>query len=167
LALKTEEEGYQLYRTATKQAKQNFTRSVFDQLAKDELLHKDLINRFYTHLKTTNEWKSLSANDTDYQSSKKKMKTIFSDALSEAKENQLDFTDDEVNAYRKAVEFEKNGVEMYNDLYKKSTDQFAQKFYGFLREMEQEHYELLERTLSYINQSDNYYLLEEGWTLDD
>ena len=62
---------------------------------------------------------------------------------------------------------EKNGVILYDRLYKETADQFAKKFYSFLSEMEQEHYELLDNTLSYIQRPSNYYLLEEGWTLDD
>jgi rubrerythrin len=167
IALQTEEEGYQLYQTASKHTQQEFTKSVFTQLAKDELLHKDLIKRFYSRLKETDSWGDLSEEDKDYKKSKQNMKTIFSGALRDAKTGKLEFTNSDINAYQKAVEFEKNGVKLYDRLSKETADQFAKKFYAFLREMEQEHYELLDNTLTYIQRPSNYYLLEEGWTLDD
>lgn len=167
LALKTEEEGYKMYKAAADLDIGSLTRAMFAQLAKDELLHKDLIKRFYTQLKEAGSWKELSEKDRDYTASKKGMKTIFSDALKAAKKGGLDFTATDNDAYRKAIEFEKNGMEMYDRLYNKTSDPAARQFYAFLREMEREHMEILERAVQYLNSPDNYYLLEEGWTLDD
>ena len=46
LALQTEDEGYKLYKGAADLKLSKMTHDIFAQLAKDELLHKDLIKRF-------------------------------------------------------------------------------------------------------------------------
>ncbi|GAB4377571.1 MAG: hypothetical protein Kow0042_25510 [Calditrichia bacterium] len=167
IALQTEEEGYKLYRSAAKLKANELTTAIFDQLAKDELMHMDLIKRFYAHLKDAGSWGELSEKDKDYQSAKMRMKTIFSKALDDAKKGSLNFTESEKDAYERAVQFEKDGVSLYNRLHQESDDVLAKKFYFFLREMEQEHLELLDNTLQYLQNPDNWYLLQEGWTLED
>lgn len=168
LALRTEEEGYELYKGAAKLKLNDLTAALFAQLAKDELMHKDLIRRFYAKLKESDSWGELSEEDKNYKgSSEQKYKTIFSDALVEAKKGTPAFTNTDKEAYRKAFEFEKRGMELYDRLYNKTADPVAKKFYLFLREMEREHMELLDNAIRYVDNPDSYYLLEEGWTMED
>ncbi|HFE64797.1 MAG TPA: hypothetical protein ENK14_10350 [Caldithrix sp.] len=168
LALRTEEEGYALYKRAAKLKLNDLTAALFSQLAKDELMHKDLIRRFYAKLKKSDSWTELSEEDKNYQGgSKQKYKTIFSDALAETKKVAPVFTSTDKEAYQKALEFEKKGMELYDRLYNETTDPVAKKFYLFLREMEREHMELLDNAIRYVESPDNYYILEEGWTMED
>ncbi len=167
LALQTEEEGYELFRKAADAASSEFVKDLFNQLAKDELLHKNLIKKFYLHLKDTGSWAELSPEDKDLDAHDKEIKTIFSKALDQAKGGTLDIGDSDVEVYRRAVQFEKDGADLYDRLYNETDDEKAKKFYAFLRQMEQEHMELLDNTLQYLENPDNWYLLQEGWTLED
>jgi len=167
LALQTEEEGHELFRKAADAAQSEFVKDLFNQLAKDELLHKNLIKKFYSHLQETGSWAELSPEDKDLDVHDKEIKTIFSKALDQAKERVLDIGESDVEVYRRAVQFEKDGADLYDRLYNETDDEKAKKFYAFLRQMEQEHMELLDNTLQYLENPDNWYLLQEGWTLED
>ncbi len=167
LALKTEQEGYQMFRQAAEQATNEFVKRLFMRLAKDELLHMDLIKRFYADLQNKNSWRDLSEAERDISEAQHEMKTIFSDALEKAKMGDLVFSDKDVEIYRKAAQFEKDGMDLYDKLYNETQDEKARRFYAFLREMEREHMEILDNTLQYLDNPDNWYLLTEGWSMED
>jgi rubrerythrin len=167
LALKTEEEGYKLYRTGAEQTGNELVKSIFNQLLKDELMHMDLIKRFYAHLNASKSWGELSPSERNYKGIKGQMKTIFSEQLKKSKSDKPQFTDNDVQVYQQAIDFENKGVKMYDRLFNETDDKKAKQFYSFLRDMEQEHADVLDNTYQYLNNPDSWYLMEEGWTLDD
>ncbi len=167
LALKTEKEGYEMFRKAAEQASNDFVKRLFMRLAKDELLHMDLIKRFYADSQKKKSWRELSDAEKDISEAKTEMKTIFTDALEKAKIGELVFSDKDVEIYRKAAQFEKDGTDLYDKLYNETDDPKARRFYAFLREMEREHMEILDNTLQYLENPNNWYLLTEGWSMED
>jgi rubrerythrin len=166
LALKTEEEGYKLYKFGADQAKSEFVKTIFTQLFKDEFMHTDLIKRFYAHINKSNDWSELTKEEKDYKGLKGEIKTIFTTALKNTSESEKNFSESDKEVYKRAIEFEKNGVKMYTKFYNDTHDEKAKKFYSFLRDMEQEHWDVLDDTYQYLNDPDGYYLRKEGWTLD-
>jgi rubrerythrin len=86
--------------------------------------------------------------------------------LDEIKSGDASFSDTDIEVYQEAIDFEKNGVEMYDKFYNEMQDDGARKFYAFLRDMEQEHADVLENTFQYLKDPDNWYMQQEGWTLD-
>ncbi len=166
LALKTEEEGYKLYRDGAAQSKNEFVKSIFEQLFKDELMHMDLIKRFYAELNEAGSWAKLSEEEKNYKGLKGELKTIFTTTLKNVESGKETITASDKEVYQRAIEFEKHGVKMYSDLYAETSDDKAKKFYSFLRDMEQEHADVLDDTYQYLEDPDNWYLKEEGWTLD-
>ena len=166
LALKTEEEGYKLYKFGADQAKNEFVKTIFTQLFKDELMHTDLIKRFYAHLNESGDWSELTKGEKDYKGLKGEIQTIFSTELKRTTESDDKISESDKEVYKKAIEFENNGVRMYAKFYNETDDDKAKKFYAFLRDMEQEHSDVLDDTYQYLNDPDGYYLRKEGWTLD-
>jgi rubrerythrin len=55
---------------------------------------------------------------------------------------------------------------MYDRLLNETKDEKASQFYAFLRDMEQDHADVLDNTFQYLKNPDNWYLQQEGWTLD-
>jgi len=166
LALQTEEEGYKLYKSGADNSKNDLVKGIFQQLFKDELMHMDLIKRFYSVLNETGSWAKLSEEEKNYKGLKGEIKTIFSNALEELKSEKSQVSETDLEVYKKAIEFEKNGVKMYDRLLKETDDDKASKFYTFLRDMEQDHADVLDNTFQYLKNPDNWYLQQEGWTLD-
>jgi len=166
LALRTEEEGYKLYRSGAANSQNELVKNVFTQLFKDELMHMDLIKRFYASLNKSGSWTELSEEEKNYKGLRGKIKTIFSQSLSEMETGKEKISDTDLEVYQKAIVVEKNGVSMYAALYDESQDEKAKKFYAFLRDMEQDHADVLDNTYQYLKNPDNWYLNQEGWTLD-
>ncbi len=166
IALKTEEDGYQLYKKGAEQAEDKFVKSIFEQLFKDELMHMDLIKRFYAELNEAGSWAEMSPEEKNYKGLKGELKTIFSNALENVETGKEKITDADVEVYKKAIQFEKDGVKLYSRLYDETEDEKAKKFYAFLRDMEQEHADVLDDAYQYLEDPNNWYLNQEGWTLD-
>jgi len=166
LALRTEEEGYKLYKSGAEQSKNEFVRSIFQQLFKDELMHVSLIKRFYAELNQSGSWVKMSAEEKNYKGLKGEIKTIFSQTLEKVKAGKEAITDSDLKVYQKAIDFEQKGVKMYSQLYQETADVKARKFYAFLRDMEQEHSDVLDNTYQYLKDPNSWYMQKEGWTLD-
>jgi rubrerythrin len=167
LAIKTEEEGYNLYKSGAAGTKNEMVKSIFQQLLKDELMHMDLIKRFYAQMNDSGSWAQLTPEERDYKGLKGEYKTIFSKTLEKVKSGEEKFTDSDATAYQQAIDFENRGVKMYAVLYDETKDEKAKKFYAFLREMEQDHADVLDNTFQFLKDPKNWYMHEEGWTLDD
>lgn len=167
LALRTEEEGYKLYKAGADQSENQFVKKILQQLFKDELMHMDLIKRYYAVLNESGGWSQLSPEEKSYQGLGEEIKTIFNEALESMKSGKGEVSDKDLEVYQKAIQFEKKGVEMYSRLYAENQDEQAKKFYAFLRDMEQDHADVLDNTYQYLKNPDSWYLQQEGWTLDD
>ncbi len=166
LALQTEEEGYKLYKSGADHSNNKFVKSIFQQLFKDELMHMDLIKRFYAHLNKSASWTQLDAKERNYKGLKGEIKTIFSSYLDKIQQSTTAFSDYDLDIYEKAIEFEKKGILMYDKLYKATSDDKAKKFYSFLRDMEQDHADILDNTFQYLKNPEGWHLGQEGWTMD-
>ena len=167
LALRTEEEGYKLYKSGAEQSKNEFVKKILQQLFKDELMHMDLIKRFYAVLNESGNWSQLSVEENNYKGLGKEINTIFSEALKDMKSGKEEVSESDLEVYQKAIQFEKNGVEMYSRLYAENQDEQAKKFYAFLRDMEQDHADVLDNTYQYLKNPDSWYLQQEGWTMEE
>jgi len=167
LALRTEEEGYKLYKAGAEQSENEFVKKILQQLFKDELMHMDLIKRFYAVLNESGGWSQLSEEERKYKGLGDEIKTIFSAALEKMKSGKEGVSEKDLEVYQKAIQFEKKGVEMYSKLYSENQDEQAKKFYAFLRDMEQDHADVLDNTYQYLKNPDSWYLQQEGWTMDD
>jgi len=109
----------------------------------------------------------LTPEERDYKGLKGEYKTIFSKTLEKVKSGEEKFTDSDATVYQQAIDFENRGVKMYASLYDETTDEKAKKFYAFLREMEQDHADVLDNTFQFMKDPKNWYMQNEGWTLDD
>jgi rubrerythrin len=167
LALKTEEEGYSLYKSGAAATHNEMVKSIFEQLFKDERMHMALIKRFYAQLNESGSWAQLKVEEKDYKGLRGEYKTIFSKTLEKVNSGEQKFTDSDAAVYQQAIDFENRGVKMYSRLYEETKDEKAMKFYAFLREMEQDHADVLDNTFQFLKDPHNWYMHIEGWTLDD
>ncbi len=167
LALKTEEEGFRFFTEMAEKAQNEFAKKLFQTLALDEHKHIAIIKKFYNILVQEGHWKKLDENDMKEYSSSHEIKTIFKEAADKAKKGDVPITDSDIEAYKLALKFEDDGANMYQEMMQKSTDPAARMFYAFLRDMEESHYDTLKRAIDYLQNPSDYYILEEGWTMED
>jgi rubrerythrin len=165
IAIDTEKEGYHFFKKAKEMAKTEITRDLFDTLMKDELLHQKVIEEYYQKLTNEGSRKEVKEVEAELQKSSGTFKTIFSEAA-ENPEKVLEGIEDDIKNVQLAIDFEKNGQNMYRKLARTVTDPKAVQFYEFLERMEEEHEEALDETLRYLRDPDSYYLNAEGWTME-
>lgn len=167
LALKTEEEGFKFFTEMAKRTQNEFAQKLFQTLALDENKHIAIIKKFYNLLQEEGHWEEINEEDMKEYSSTHEIKTVFKEAAEKAKTGEMPITQSDIEAYQMALKFEDDGANMYDQLYKKATDPAARMFYAFLRDMEQGHYDTLKRAIDYLQNPSDYYILEEGWTMED
>lgn len=167
LALKTEEEGFRFFSEMANKTQNEFAKKLFQTLAMDEHKHIAIIKKFYDILVNEGHWKPLDEKDIQEYSSTHEIKTVFKEAAEKAKKGDVPIADSDIEAYEMALKFEDDGANMYQEMYQKSKDPAARMFYAFLRDMEEGHYDVLKKAIDYLQNPSDYYILEEGWTMED
>lgn len=157
-AIEMEEKGHRFYQEANKKAKDKVIGRTFDFLANNEILHIESIKGFYNTLKDRGELPAIELEDN-----KQRMKdlSIFSSGIKELSEK-IKPDDDDRKACEFAMEFENNGYKYYEKMLKEAKDENLIKLLKFLLQEEKQHYESIMDLHTYITDSANWYMHEEG-----
>jgi len=159
LAIKTEQDGKKMYLEAAEKVKNPLAVSTFKQLAKEEDLHIEVIKKFYDTLQGEREG-ALSDKLPEAMNYNLRRKTIF-EAAKERMDKTVESDPDITKAYDAALKFEEDGANMYEELAAKTDNEKAKKLYQFMNGQENEHYRLLDETLHYLNDPDQWFIEEE------
>jgi rubrerythrin len=159
-AIKTEQDGRAFYLEAAKRAKNPLARSVFRQLAAEELIHIEVIQKFYDSLKETGTCSQVESELEAKESAQVRMKNVFEKAC-ENMDQEITTDTASLEAYEKAMEFEQSAYDMYKKLVEGSGDCMALELYKFMMEQENQHYVLLKETHDYLANPAEWHLREE------
>lgn len=146
-ALEFEEKGYSLYLSLAKKAKDKLTKALFKSLAAQEKDHIAYIQAFAK----TKKFKKYKT--TKVEADIKKVWTV-------AKKESIAATKDQLQGYVLAMKLEDKGYKMYTAALAKAQDADEKKFYEFLKQMEQDHYNSLANVYFYLSKNDSW--LEEN-----
>ena len=159
LAIKTEQDGREMYLKAASKISNPLAKSTMNTLAQEELVHIQVIEDFYNQLKAGGQGK-LSSQLEKAMSYDLRKQTIF-EAAKGRMEKTVESDPDVFEAYRAAMKFEEDGANMYEELAKKTTHSVAQKMYAFLNVQENEHFRILAETLNYLENPDQWFIEQE------
>lgn len=162
-ALQLEQDGLKMYRDFAQRSSDAFGKKTFEGLAEDEEGHIALLQKVYGKcgLKEVEEIISKSKIEPIRQ----RFKTIFQEAGEEArKRTEADPSDTE--AMKIALDFEKKGYDLYNDAYQKAEGGVEKTAFKHLSLMEKHHYDLLQETLEYLNDTGDWFMKNEGWMFE-
>lgn len=165
LAIETEKEGYEFFKKARNMAKTEVTRDLFDTLMKDELLHQKVIENYYIRLSSDGKRQNIKEIRAELEKSSNTFQTIFTKAAKSPDKALGDLKEDIPNV-QMAIDFERNGQNMYKKLAEKTNDPIAVHFYNFLEKMEEEHEDALDETMRYLQDPGSYYINSEAWTME-
>ena len=158
-ALDMEEKGYKFYKDTSKKAENDITKKTFSFLADQEVLHIDSIKNFYSTLKEKQEFPSIDLSDVKKE--RNDSMTIFSKRIKELNEK-IKPSDDDKKACEFAMEFENNGYKYYESMLKNAKDENLVKLLKFLLNEESKHYKGIEDVYTYLTDSTNWFMYEEG-----
>jgi len=157
-ALKMEEKGYAFYAEAGKKSGTDVAKKTFEFLAENELFHIESIRKFYDALKKKGEFPAASFDKVEGKRTKDL--TIFSEDISALREK-VRPSDDDKKALEFAMDFENSGYKYYEKMLEGAKDEKLVKFLKFLLAEESRHFDLIQKTHSYITDSGNWFMYEE------
>ena len=136
-AIQTENEGYNFYMMAANNTEDEKGRQIFQELAEDELKHKEFLNEQYQSLLDTGDInRELELGlMTEYHGDN----PIFSDNL----KMRLGDADREMTALSIGIQLELNAIEFYREQAQMAGDERIEKFFQQLADWESGHYHAL------------------------
>lgn len=158
-ALGMEEKGYKFYKDVSKKAENDITKKTFSFLADQEILHIENIKNFYRTLREKGEFPSLDL--SGFKGKRGEELNLFSKSIKELNEK-IKSSDDDKKACEFAMELENKGYKYYENMLKDTTDKNLIKLLKFLLDEEKGHYETIENLHTYLTDSHNWFMYEEG-----
>ena len=149
MAISNEMRERKFYLKQAARSKNPLAKTMFQQIADDELEH-------YKRLKEMEErWKEAFPETIVPEIHGMDLQGTLKDLL--ATLDTLPETDqDELQAIRTAIDFEKKGADRYIRLRNFVTDEKEKAFFGLLAEMELEHLRMLKQTESFLTNPENW-----------
>jgi rubrerythrin len=164
LALKMEKDGYKFFSDARDKTEHPLAKETFDSLAKWEIEHIKIIEKFYSTLENTGAWEAVDVDYTPGQSVEK-FKTIFQQHRESIDETVKTDTD-VLEAYKFARDVEDKLLVFYQQKAEEATDENAITFYKFMSGQEREHHVILDNSLRYLKDPAGWAAEEENWMFD-
>ncbi len=125
---------------------------MFESFADDERRHLRIIE---------DVTKGLGIDESCFAMPRETMRTLFSEAAERLDETPVVGTD-EKEAVQAAMEMETKSFRLYEDAAGRAEDDDTQALFERLASEENQHYEMLENTLEYLNSNGQWFLWQEG-----
>ncbi len=157
VALKMEKDGMAFYREASEKTGNELGRKMFLSFVEDEKRHYAMIEALSRGLKIDAQLKEAGPAE--------RVKTIFE----EAKENaasRLGSQPGDVDALKFALDMEDKGYEFYKDAAEAAGDADEKQLFETLAKEESQHHEILQNALSYLEETGDWFLWEEGGPIE-
>ncbi len=154
-ARKLEMDGIEFYTRAGRECSAASGTRMFESFAADERRHLKIVSDVAEGLGV-----DVSGQPTPRES----IRTIFSEAA-EKMDDYVESTADERDAVRVALGMETESYELYKDAAARASDQTTRKLMERLALEENQHYEMLNNTLEYMEANEKWWLWREGGLL--
>ena len=152
-AIQMEKDGYAFYQKAAAQTSSDMGRSVFEDIAKDELLHLDVFQKLFEEKVSKSEWDDLVDSSKKYQEI-----PIFPKDLKTVEGVEPDTN--EIDALRIAMDSEKEAIEYYTKIKENLNDSEVIKIIDEIIDQEKNHYSILEGEFNHINSTGYWFELD-------
>ena len=150
IAKKMEEDAVKFYTEAASKTAHLVGKKMFLSIAKDEGRHLLMLDELLKGMEIT-------ASDV---SPMKNMKTIFEELKDDMLEKAA-ASDDELNAFKIAMEMEKNGIDFYQKTVTEAQSDKEKKLFERLIKEEQQHYTIFSNTYTFLSDTGNWFLRDE------
>ena len=155
IAIKMETDAMKFYREAVSKTTHPLGKRLFEGFVVDEVRHlrmlQDIMNKLDIEGKDVHP--------------KQDMKTVFSE-LKDQMMQRITATTDEKDAVKIALDFEKEGYHFYEKAAMEADDEKEKKLFEVLTIEEKRHYELLENTHRFLEDTGDWVMWEEHGMLE-
>ena len=162
LSIEMEKEGYSFYKKTAENAADEMTKDVFEFLAKEELKHIDAIKTYYDAEIANSKVDIASIKGSQaHEDAKKAILNLF-----EGLDKKVPVDKPDLEAYRFARDFEKNGERFYREAASEATDPNVIKLFEFLVEEELRHFQMIDDSLAYLENPAEWFHRLEKWHMN-
>ncbi len=162
-AIQLEEDGLRMYREFAEKSTDPFGKKTFEGLVEDEMHHAELLRKVYGKCGIKEVERIVAESKT--APIRQRFKTIFELAGEEARQRTSADPSD-IEAMRIAMDFEKRGYNIYRESEQKVKGEMEKTAFRHLIMMEEYHFELLQETFEYLNDTGNWFMKNEKWMFE-
>lgn len=155
-ALEFEKKGKDIYEDVAEKTFNPMVKKTFQYLAREEENHIAEILKYIESQELDREFKGACMKD---------VQKFFNMTIDEYKEG-IEFSRDDEKAYQKALDLEESSYDYYKDQREKAQDQRLREFFTFVMEQERAHYLMLEKTLRFMKDPENFFVENEEWNFE-
>lgn len=159
-AMNMEKDGREFYLKSARNSQTSVARNLFEVLAKEEIVHQEVISEIYEAIKAGNEWPDLRITPVHAENAE----NIFSAALKDPQQEKA--AADDLEAVKIALKMEERAFKLYSDRAKESTHRAEEQFYLALAREEQNHIISLRDTEEYLTDPEGWFMAKQHITLD-
>ena len=152
-AIQMEKDGFSFYQKAAAQTSSDMGKSIFEGIAKDELLHLEVFQKLFEDNVGKSEWDDLVDSSKKYQDL-----SIFPKDLKAVEGANPDTN--ELDALSIAMDSEKEAIDYYTVILENSDDNEVKKIIDVIIDQEKKHYFLLEQEFSHLSNTGYWYELD-------
>lgn len=150
IARKMETDAIKFYTEAAQKTNYPAGKQMFETIVADEKRHLEIVNQLL---------KGLHVHVEDVHPVEN-IKTVFEEMKDKMMEK-VKATTDELEAFKIAMQMEKEGLEFYRKLLSESKTDKEKTLYEKLVREEQQHYDIFANTYNFLNDTGNWFMWEE------
>ncbi len=150
IAKKMETDAIRFYTEAAKNTLYPAGKKMFETVAADEKRHLEIVCKMMEGL-------DVHAEDVHPM---QKIKTVFEEMKDEMMQK-VKATSDELEAFKIAMQMEKEGIEFYKKLLLDATSEKEKTLINTLIKEEEQHFEIFENTYNFLEDTGNWFMWSE------
>lgn len=136
MAILMERRGQAFYAKIAEQTKISEIKEIFSFMAREEVLHEEMLNKEYLSYQKSNTFENLDL-------PKENEDSVSNIILNSDLKNKLSSASFEAAAISAAIDMENKAIEVYSERAKNSTDENEKKIYNWLANWEKSHHKIL------------------------
>ncbi len=150
IAIKMETDAIKFYKAAADKTKNSVGKKMFLTVREDEKRHLQMLSQIFKGL-------DIKVKDV---SPIKDIKTVF-ESMKDKMMKQVRATSDELEAFKIAMQMEKEGIKFYKEAAKGAKKEKEKNLFKRLIHEEEQHYNIFASTYSFMSDTGNWFMWEE------
>jgi len=155
LAIRMETDAINFYREAAEKTKHPVGKKMFLSITEDEKRHLEMLSQIF---------KDINIQVEEFNPMKN-IKTIF-ESMKDDMMKRVEATKDELDAFKIAMQMEKEGVEFYKKAESEAQTEKERSLFKRLIKEEQQHYDIFANTYFFLSDTGSWFMWEEHSIVD-
>jgi rubrerythrin len=150
IAIKMETDAIKFYQEAAEKTQHPVGKKMFLTITEDEKHHLEALSNIFKEMDV--HIKELSPMEN--------IKTVF-ETMKDQMQSRVKATSDELEAFKIAMQMEKEGVEFYKKFASESKKETEKKLFERLAQEEEQHFAIFSNTFSFLDDTGNWFMWED------